>query len=402
MSCDGIFDASKSTRAAVRTRISQLDPRIAFLVKSLEALPNEIISEIFINFLPPYPACTPLVGPLSPSFLCRICRRWRDVALSTPWLWCSMQLELEEQSLPQQLHILKTWLKRSGSCPISISLYRENDDPKISTSAFVKAMVRNSSRWADMHLILPYRELRLIKGDMPLLRKLNFGPTFNRTNEEHAFLAAPIAPFERAPNLRDVALSEVFNPFAIHLPWASITTLAAELCAGQTVENFRHAQDLVQCTITLGPSADPATFTMLPPLQHLTSLILREPICWRGGSSNVINLLNSLTLPALQTLEIDEMVLDDREASMPALISFTYPPPGEPTNYGGPRTANILPRTSGRLCITHICGTSSSGRRLPYGSPRATNLNVSFLATYMEVAHLPPTKYEGVGSYFCF
>ncbi|KAF7366413.1 F-box domain-containing protein [Mycena sanguinolenta] len=50
-------------------------------------LPDEIISEIFVHFLPSYPICPPLVGPLSPISLTHICRKWRARALATPVLW---------------------------------------------------------------------------------------------------------------------------------------------------------------------------------------------------------------------------------------------------------------------------------------------------------------------------
>ncbi|KAJ7878196.1 hypothetical protein B0H13DRAFT_1722370 [Mycena leptocephala] len=338
--------SSKSTRAAARARISQLDMWINTLQKMLKPLlaeraaaqevldsykypvltmPNEILSEIFLNFLP-YPARPLLVGPLSPSFLCRICRRWRDIALSTPVLWSTMQLELDEPTLyPQQLRILEAWLQRSGSCPLSISLEREEDYSEISASVFVDAVFRHSARWLDMEFILPSRDLRFVEGDMPLLQDLRFGPS-PEDADEALLLAAPIVAFQHAPSLRDVELSVAFNPFAIHLPWASITTLVAYLYAEETVEILRHSQALVDCEITLYPSLGPADLTIIPPLQHLASLTLKEPICYLGdGTRNIINLLNALTLPALRRFEIEEVVLcspSDPGTTLPSLVSF--------------------------------------------------------------------------------
>ncbi|KAJ7705931.1 hypothetical protein B0H14DRAFT_2415857, partial [Mycena olivaceomarginata] len=49
-------------------------------------LPNEIISEIFVQFLPVYPLSSPSTGPFSPTLLTQICRRWREIALTTPLL----------------------------------------------------------------------------------------------------------------------------------------------------------------------------------------------------------------------------------------------------------------------------------------------------------------------------
>ncbi|KAF8170631.1 hypothetical protein K438DRAFT_1982512 [Mycena galopus ATCC 62051] len=56
------------------------------------ALPDEILSEIFIHFLPTYPLCPPLTGSDSPTFLTHIYRKWRAVSLATPMLWRAIEL----------------------------------------------------------------------------------------------------------------------------------------------------------------------------------------------------------------------------------------------------------------------------------------------------------------------
>ncbi|KAK6977969.1 hypothetical protein R3P38DRAFT_3120300 [Favolaschia claudopus] len=47
-------------------------------------LPNEIIAEIFLHFVPPYPEVPPLLDDFSPMRLTHICRKWRDIACTTP------------------------------------------------------------------------------------------------------------------------------------------------------------------------------------------------------------------------------------------------------------------------------------------------------------------------------
>ncbi|KAJ6577973.1 hypothetical protein B0H19DRAFT_1122031 [Mycena capillaripes] len=92
---------------ADRVRVAQLEAQILHLERSLSelrieqsltqerldsytypvlTLPNEIISEIFIHFLPTYPFCPPLTGVLSPTILTHIFRRLREIALGTPVL----------------------------------------------------------------------------------------------------------------------------------------------------------------------------------------------------------------------------------------------------------------------------------------------------------------------------
>ncbi|KAJ7437660.1 hypothetical protein B0H11DRAFT_1634014, partial [Mycena galericulata] len=84
-------------------------------------LPFEMMAEIFSHFLPPYPLRS-RPGLLSPTLLTQVCRQWRDIAISSPRLWVSLQLHLVREFLPQQLNLLRTWLTRSGACPLSLDI----------------------------------------------------------------------------------------------------------------------------------------------------------------------------------------------------------------------------------------------------------------------------------------
>jgi hypothetical protein len=67
-----------------------LDPvqkRLDSIQYPVLSLPNEITTEIFINFLPIYPLRPPLVGNLSPTTMTHVFREWREIALATPMLW---------------------------------------------------------------------------------------------------------------------------------------------------------------------------------------------------------------------------------------------------------------------------------------------------------------------------
>ncbi|KAJ7854619.1 hypothetical protein B0H13DRAFT_1480666, partial [Mycena leptocephala] len=92
-------------------------------------LPNEIISEIFVHFLPIYPRFPPLHGSLSPTSLTHICRKWHEIALATPLLWRAFRLSSDD-SIPfeRQRDISELWLKRSRSCPLSIMVHDWSTD----------------------------------------------------------------------------------------------------------------------------------------------------------------------------------------------------------------------------------------------------------------------------------
>jgi hypothetical protein len=104
--------------ATLRAEKTQVQGRLDSYKYPVLTLPNEIVSEIFVHFLPPYPQCPPLSGILSPNTLTRICRQWREVALATPALWRAIGLSDHRISFEQQHHITINWLKRSRHCPL--------------------------------------------------------------------------------------------------------------------------------------------------------------------------------------------------------------------------------------------------------------------------------------------
>jgi hypothetical protein len=60
----------------------------------------------------------------APLIFGRICRDWRSIALSTPRLWNSISLECRNRKIRSNISLCDMWLKRSGSLPLSIRLYR--------------------------------------------------------------------------------------------------------------------------------------------------------------------------------------------------------------------------------------------------------------------------------------
>ncbi|KAJ6583007.1 hypothetical protein DFH09DRAFT_1145130 [Mycena vulgaris] len=335
MSGDSSFDAPESVRKAARERTAELDMQISTLQQSLQleallderrscealldaykypilTLPNEITSEIFLSFLPPRPLP---VGPLSPVFLCQICREWCALALSTPTLWSAIHIDFEfANRLPQQLRVLESWLDRSKSCPLSVALRGRT---MYRMAIFVEALLPHAARWADMQFILPLKDLRLIRGPMPRLRKALIGP--------HTRLppgAAPFLPFDQAPNLTNVVIPYLLDPSVIVLPWAQLTTLAGYLHLAVAAEILRQTPRLERATLTFMGSPRPMEPLAIPPMLHLSSLRLRshgEPF------GNIVRLFDALMLPALTFLQLDEHVIDapGDQGSFIALVART-------------------------------------------------------------------------------
>ncbi|KAJ7487296.1 hypothetical protein B0H11DRAFT_1721515, partial [Mycena galericulata] len=285
------------------------------------SLPAEITSEIFTHFLPMYPERSQLVGPLSPSFLCRICRQWREVALSTPKLWKALDLDAPRLCENQGLRLLELWLQRSGGCPLSLGLVHAGHN---SPASFVDAILRHAHRWEEVQLLLPYEELHRITGPMPLLRTAELGPNTNRDSTDLG--VSPVMVCAQAPNLRKVELSLFFNPFFTAVPWSQLTVLTAYLYEHEAAAILRGAAALEVCCFTIfGLVELPMSVLPISSILNLCSLRLLSPV-EDPSPRSMRRLLSALNLPALESITVFELFLDaDPIATLSALRPSGYP-----------------------------------------------------------------------------
>ncbi|KAJ7704589.1 hypothetical protein B0H17DRAFT_13769 [Mycena rosella] len=285
----GPIESTASERAADRARVEGLEARIeATKAQILElqlafgalqqekdsvqgrldaytypvlTLPNEIVSEIFVHFLPVYPQRSPLLGPSSPSLLGQICRKWRDITLSNPKLWRAVRLTLnKKRRFKQQLRLLDTFLDRSGSCRLSIGL-RSNFsdyDPPTWELPFLRTIARHCVRWEHLKLQMSSNSLS-IEGPLPLLRSFQIGADAYDSSTS-AFLMAPL--------MSRVHMAVYHASFVSILPWSQLTMLNTEWIAGhQFMDVLSCAVNLVFCKFCLydrGIEEQPRMWCSLP------------------------------------------------------------------------------------------------------------------------------------------
>ncbi|KAG2089435.1 uncharacterized protein F5147DRAFT_841120 [Suillus discolor] len=94
------------------------------LLSALWCLPTEILSQIFNHCLPENIFfLSPLSLPVkAPILLTRICRRWKEVAVGTPGLWCRLYVEADDKDMLKAAFCYDLWLKRSRGRPLSLEL----------------------------------------------------------------------------------------------------------------------------------------------------------------------------------------------------------------------------------------------------------------------------------------
>lgn len=110
-----------------RSRRRSLDPTLS----PIETIPPEVLCHIFLLYTQrsSHPTLDLNVGPIN---LLRICRLWRTVALSTPELWCRLEIDFEFiqkirrlpfNRLGRMPHFVKQWLERSGGLPLDVVVH---------------------------------------------------------------------------------------------------------------------------------------------------------------------------------------------------------------------------------------------------------------------------------------
>ncbi|KAK6977945.1 F-box domain-containing protein [Favolaschia claudopus] len=259
-------------------------------------LPNEILGEIFMHFLPPYPDPPPLVGNLSPICLTHVCRRWRDVACKTPSLWRAIELHPSVHrlsNLGETLSLIAKWSARSGHSPLSIRMEcrRQFDPISIFTS-----LIPHRARWEHLNLNFgsgSYIQTLDIDRPMPLLRSL--------TLTVWDAVGTPL-PLLEVPLLRTVVINDQGSPSLV-LPWSQLTSLTLRRThPGACLSILREASQLLECRLHLWSQRTPlgGGAVVLPRLESLV---------FERDSEVCREFFESLVTPALRRLELPEAFL---------------------------------------------------------------------------------------------
>ncbi|KAJ6490706.1 hypothetical protein C8R47DRAFT_976980, partial [Mycena vitilis] len=114
-----------------------------------------------------------------PLVLCGICRRWRDVALTTPTLWSSLLVDCDE-AMRGTTHagaaaFCQMWLSRAHGSPLSICL-RDSDTQRMPVDSLLATFVGFSQQWQRIEFDIRSDSARYtfpFGGKFPLLRSLD-------------------------------------------------------------------------------------------------------------------------------------------------------------------------------------------------------------------------------------
>src|SRR6202011_4969157 len=148
-----------------------------------------------------------------------VCKRWRDVALSTPALWTTIVLHVTDDTFESRVALVTDWFSRSGNLPLSFTL-----DGQENVLPILTFLLQHCTRWQYVDLSVPLETLRCLeaaKGGLQHLETLGIyaGDCHSPSWVEQIF--------ESAPRLQKVSLHCRFLWNGHNGSWAHLTELDA-------------------------------------------------------------------------------------------------------------------------------------------------------------------------------
>ncbi|KAF7374163.1 F-box domain-containing protein [Mycena sanguinolenta] len=285
-----IADLERSVQA-LRQQRSLVQDRLAAYRYPVLTLPNEIVSEIFQDFLPIYPERPS--GSQSPFVLCQICRKWRNIAFATPVLWRACSLYLGEFKLQEKLELLKIFLDLSGAYNLSIKLDNAFMDDEHSDQ-FAQLIADYCARWEHLDLSMTAfsDHIPAVENPLPMLRTFRLQNSSGLGGGQKGLISAPL--------LRKVAIAYYVDDYRTVFPWSQLTVLFVRLPKmRQCADILPHLVNVIHCRIRLSHSKWPG------PHQVFSDVLLPhlETLRFEGGPSlRYTTILGSLTVPSLRKL----------------------------------------------------------------------------------------------------
>ncbi|KAJ6513020.1 hypothetical protein C8R45DRAFT_332248 [Mycena sanguinolenta] len=256
---DSDIDGARSVLHGLLTERDQIHEALEAhraLLSPIRRIPPEVLGEIFVHCLSRDDPFIKAAVDCCPLLLTQISSNWRSVALATPSLWASIAVKLTTKSCLPKLDLIKEWIARSGSWPLSFCIEEfitkdYYDEGMITSTAVLNLYAPHYHRWRAIRL--QYQDWRIDTGflglprDVPpqTLESLHLARDFWQTAEYDQLSLMLSAP--RLQNCTWVSNTEIGT---FHAPFPQLTTLLLErplvaedfmriLCEGPKIELYQ-------------------------------------------------------------------------------------------------------------------------------------------------------------------
>ncbi|PPQ66993.1 hypothetical protein CVT26_009957 [Gymnopilus dilepis] len=188
-----------------------------------------------------------------------VCRGWRDIAISTPQLWTTIDIAVGSPRLLDHLDTIQAWLSRSKALPLKIeltdsaeeNLWYEAESFEIvnfyrNISRIADVLKVHSERWEDLGIYIPSRYLGAF-GDIPhvspVFRSLSLMAMDDIDHDMARFRLTNFRPCK-------VKLHSVSTDF-LGLDWTGVTQAdVGSLSVRSYVRVLQRASNLRQCELS--------------------------------------------------------------------------------------------------------------------------------------------------------
>jgi hypothetical protein len=273
----------------------------------IRRLPVELKNRIFELLLPSRGEWGEIDRTKMRSFLATIsvCREWRDVALSNPFLWSTMHIDLGKSNPSSRIN---DWILRSRTLPLTLHIqdfWRDNKGLEQSRKVLADAMSLCSNRLQSLSLNIPSQVLCGLQHNNFQYHRLTQLQITSRIDQPLSLLNPTASP-------EKIELDGV-SFRSLHISWNRLISATVSCVNLEDVTQlFQHASQMTFCRISSLESG-PGDVSMPPIIHHrLKTLELLST-----DRVTAQNLLDSLTLPCLQEVEIFESIL---LTQLPALV----------------------------------------------------------------------------------
>ncbi|KAJ7709571.1 hypothetical protein B0H17DRAFT_229648 [Mycena rosella] len=244
----------------------------------------------------------------TPTFLLVVCRTWREIALATPALWTTLDLDVNKSAKLARGYGSRRWHKREVERYLELRITLAHD--RLLSVSLRGSLVQclGRARFSALLRRLAPRLQRLkleVEGwglidnppSFPLLHSL--AVILGQYDATHG--GDPMEDiFSNAPQLQEAYLMG-HRTRPIHFPWMQLTKFSGGcISTTEAWHILSAAENLTECILSLWPSPIDDLNALCH--SHLQSLTLRGSYDLpRGYPPDILSLL---TLPALRVLEL--------------------------------------------------------------------------------------------------
>ncbi|KAI6147327.1 hypothetical protein BKA82DRAFT_4152489 [Pisolithus tinctorius] len=236
-------------------------------------LPTELLIEIFV-------LCSHSGGPLTPLDLGAVCRRWREVCISSPHVWQLIVVSTLSRSIPSIRSQAELWITRSAPLPFDVHVDLP-DLCRLSPANFSHSSERLELQHLDVHLRTPVNAVGQVSMEITAsylpsrsLNPLHF--TSLDISESYPLHAV------QSPDLLSFLRGGRFNCFPPVIPLPRLHTLILDsTCIQRSILSHLHLPALRVLhlrQLNMDFSLHPHDFSQSPSSDHHTGMGMRKLI----------------------------------------------------------------------------------------------------------------------------